>query len=128
MSKWVSTLLAIMVFSVLISSFLFLTPTLSLSAQVTMKWDANKPAPQGYRLFQRIQGQTYNYKKPVWTGSATTATIGKLDSGTQYYFVVRAFKGGKDSADSNEIAFKSGTSTGTADNGEPTPRAKGNEP
>ena len=117
MSKCVSGILTLMVFSVLILSFLILTPSLSLSAELKMKWDANKPTPQGYRLFQRTQGQAYNYTMPVWTGSATTATIGKLEDSTQYYFVVRAFKGDAESADSNEIAFKStspalpGTST-----------------
>ena len=98
-----------MVFSVLILSFLILTPTLSLSAEVKMKWDANKPTPAGYRIYQRIHGQTYNYKNPVWTGSKTTATIDKLKDSAQYYFVVRAFKGAIESADSNEIAFKSGS-------------------
>ncbi len=121
MSKWLSGILTLMVFSALVSSFLFLTPTLSLAVQVKMKWDANKPAPTGYRIFQRTLGQAYDYKKPVWQGSATTATIGSLKDKTKYFFVVRAYKGDKESGDSNEIAFSSSPgSPGTTVAAEPT--------
>ena len=75
------------------------------AAQTTLQWGANNPAPQGYRLFQRLTGSTYNYSAPVWTGSGTTCTIQNLLEGSTYYFVIRAYQGTTVSGDSNEVAF-----------------------
>ena len=75
------------------------------AAQVTLQWDANDPAPQGYRVFRRVAGGTYNYSSPAWTGAGTTCTISSLLEGTTYYFVVRAYVGSDQSADSNEVRF-----------------------
>ena len=75
------------------------------AAQVTLAWDANSPAPDGYHLFQRTEGGTYNYDSPVWSGTATTCTIDGLADGSTYYFVARAFKDGDQSGDSNQVTY-----------------------
>lgn len=70
--------------------------------EITVAWDANNPSPEGYKLFQRTEGQAYDYDKPVYTGAAATATI-DLEHEKTYYFVVRAYSGEDQSGDSNEI-------------------------
>ena len=86
------------------------------AAQVTLQWDANNPAPEGYRLYQREHGGNYNYSAPVWSGTRTTATVYDLADDTEYYFVVRAYAGTIQSGNSNEVLFVSTTPTPT-----PTP-------
>jgi len=84
---------------------------LSHAAQVTLQWDANNPAPDGYRLYQRTHGGNYNYATPAWSGARTTATIYDLADNTEYYFVARAFAGTQESGNSNEVLFVSATPT-----------------
>ena len=74
---------------------------LSHAAQVTLAWDANTPAPDGYRIYQRLHGGSYG--EPIWTGTDTTCTITGLAEGS-YYFVARAFRGAVESGNSNEVA------------------------
>ena len=81
------------------------TYTIPQSAEATLAWDPNDPTPDGYRIYQRTDGHAYDYSQPVWTGSGTTGTVYNLDYDTTYYFVVRAYAGGQESADSNEVAF-----------------------
>jgi hypothetical protein len=76
------------------------------AAQVTLAWDANVPAPEGYRLFQRAEGGSYNYSAPVWSGTTASCTISNLADSTTYYYVVRAFVGSDVSGDSNEVTFR----------------------
>ena len=76
------------------------------AAQATLAWDANDPAPDGYRLFQRSEGQSYNYSTPVWSGATTSAAVDNLTDGTNYYFVVRAYQGSDESGDSNEVSYR----------------------
>jgi hypothetical protein len=76
---------------------------------VTLAWDPNNPAPDGYRVFQRLEGESYDYSTPVWPGvgdddSQVTATIDNLQPGV-YYFVVRAYVGPDESGDSNEVQY-----------------------
>ncbi len=86
---------------------LFLLPAFSIAAQVTLAWDANDPAPEGYRIYQRTEGQAYNYSQPVWTGFDTTFTVDNLNDDITYYFVVQAYVEEVESGDSNEISFLS---------------------
>jgi len=83
----------------------FISPGLIWAAQVTLAWDANKPAPDGYRLYQRTDDDAYNYASPVWNGTGTTAAIDNLADDTDYYFVVRAYVGAEESGDSNEVSY-----------------------
>jgi hypothetical protein len=90
--------------------FIILTSAVSQAAQVTLAWDPNNPAPDGYRVFLRNEGETYNYASPAWplagdNPQSTTCTIGDLTEDTQYYFVVRAVTGDDISGDSNEVAY-----------------------
>ena len=89
---------------------LLLAPALALSATVKLAWDLNNPKPGGYRVYQRTQNQSYNFNKPVWTGSKPPAIVKNLKNGTNYYFVVKAYKGKLTGPPSNEVAFSSATS------------------
>ncbi|MGD9216830.1 MAG: PKD domain-containing protein [Desulfobacteraceae bacterium] len=92
-------------------SFLAVLICLSLpgaagAAKAILEWDGTDPSAEGYRMFQRSEGQPYDYDSPIWSGSATTCSIDQLADGT-YYFVVRAFKGTTiESSDSNEVEWK----------------------
>ncbi len=93
-------------FSILLTmAIILLSIATAQAAQVTLAWDANTPAPEGYRIFLRSDGSTYNYASPAWSGSATSCTINGLTNGVQYYFVVRAFIGTDETGDSNEVAY-----------------------
>jgi chitinase len=82
-------------------------PLVVSAAQVTLQWDPNQTVPEGYNLYQRIDGQTYNYSNPINPASIseTTFTVNDLQEGVTYYFVVRAFIGSNQSGDSNEVVF-----------------------
>jgi len=88
------------------------TYTVPQTAEVTLAWDAVDPAPDGYRIYQRIDGQAYDSTQPAWTGSNASCTIYNLNYDTTYFFVVRAYVGTDESGDSNEISF-SAPSTST---------------
>jgi hypothetical protein len=75
------------------------------AADVTLAWDANDPAPEGYRIFTRTIDGAYDYDSPAWEGSETTGTVTKLVEGQQYAFVVRAYDGDLESADSDEVVY-----------------------
>ena len=75
------------------------------TAEVKLAWDPNDPAPEGYSIFQRKEGEVYDYSQPCWTGSATTGTVYNLDWDATYYFVVRAYAGTHQSADSEEVSY-----------------------
>lgn len=100
----------------ILTIFLLLTcmAVSSFAEQIGLRWDANDPAPEGYRIFMREEGQSYDYDNPVVcvgleTGdipsSMTAVTIAGLKQGVTYYFVVRAFEGDLESADSNEVSY-----------------------
>ncbi len=82
-----------------------ITATCAFSANVSLRWDANVPAPEGYRVFVREGGQSYNYDHPIWENSLTTCTLTGLNEGVTYHFIVRAFDGYLESADSEEVSY-----------------------
>ncbi len=75
------------------------------TAEAKLAWDPNDPSPDGYRIYQREEGQSYDYSRPSWTGSGTSGTAYNLKRGATYYFVVRAFVGAVESVDSEEVSF-----------------------
>ena len=82
------------------------------NCQITLQWDANDPNPDGYSLYGREAGQSYDYDVPWWQGdyTFTQCTINQLEVGKTYYFVVRAYLGDTNgdiqvSGDSNEVSF-----------------------
>lgn len=98
---------------VFIAFLVLLAQSAAMAAQVTLAWDANDPVPDGYRVFRRIAGQSYNYSSPAWSGTGTTCDIANLLDDTTYYFVVRAVADGEQSGDSNEVSFFSPAATVT---------------
>jgi chitinase len=85
--------------------------TLGFCANVTLTWDASTPAPQGYRVFVREGSQAYNYAHPIWEGAQTVCTLIGFVQGVTYHFVVRAFEGNLESADSKEVTYTPGAAT-----------------
>ena len=88
---------------------LFAIPSVSYAlCQVTLQWDPNAPSPDGYLVFCRQEGQSYDYDDPIWQGgddTITHCTIDNLEEDKTYFFVVRAYVGYDESGDSNEVRF-----------------------
>jgi chitinase len=105
-------------------AFIAGSATLALSANVTLIWDANVPAPEGYRVFAREGSQGYNYENPIWQENNTTCTLIGLSEGVTYHFVVRAFDGELESADSAEVSY---TPTDVVPNQPPSAEAGQNQ-
>lgn len=82
----------------------FLITTTSMASSVGLRWDANDPTPEGYRVFIRETNQAiYDYDFPVWEGEEIECVIDRLEVGVNYAFVVRAFEGELESEDSDEV-------------------------
>ncbi len=86
------------------------------AANVSLAWNPNTPAPDGYRVYQRLEGENYDYSSPAWPRngddpSQTTAAIENLADDTTYYFIVRAFVGSEESGDSNEVRHLTGSAS-----------------
>jgi hypothetical protein len=75
----------------------------ALAADVQLAWDANDPAPDGYRMFQRLESAAYDYTAPIWQGAENLMTATGLQENTTYCWVVRAYVGASESGDSNEV-------------------------
>ncbi len=88
---------------------LIVWPLVAAAGQVTLQWDAVSPAPEGYRLFQRYTGRGYDFTSPLWSGADTRCTI-TVNTDQTYYFVVRAYVGANESANSNEVLLAASTS------------------
>jgi len=84
----------------------FFTTDASAATQVTLEWSPNsEPDLEGYKVFVREEGQSYDYVSPSSEGIDTTATIYNLDETKTYYFVVRAYDiEGLESGNSNEVS------------------------
>ena len=79
--------------------------TIPKTVGATISWDPNIPKPDGYHIYQRKKGESFNYAKPCWTGSGTTGRVYNLQYDTVYFFVVRAYNGALESVDSKEVSF-----------------------
>ena len=101
----------------LIFLFIIYLPTsLWADCQVTLQWDPVSGSGIYYQLYLREAGTNYDFNTFEWQGSQTQWTVDQLDETKTYYFVVRATNAqGNQSGDSNEVAFKYGsTSNNTA--------------
>jgi hypothetical protein len=88
--------------------FLIAFPTFShASCEVTLQWKADTAVCEGYYVFGREAGQNYNYTEPWWFGDSSfgSCSFDDLEEGKTYYFVIRAYAGNNESADSNEVSF-----------------------
>ncbi|MGD9212436.1 MAG: fibronectin type III domain-containing protein [Desulfobacteraceae bacterium] len=75
------------------------------TVSVKLSWASVDASIDGYRVFMCSQDQSYDYQTPIWQGADTHCTISGLKSDKVYYFVVRAYKGKRESVDSNEARF-----------------------
>lgn len=80
-------------------------PCLVHAEQVTLAWDKNDPAPEGYRIFVAAGDAEFDYTKPAWQGKETTCTLPDLTTGSTYKFVARAYSGTVESTDSNTVVY-----------------------
>ena len=82
-----------------------ITVTSGLGADVAVRWDANDPAPDGYRIYARQGSEPYDYSRFIWQDDVTTCTLTGLIEGVTYHFVVRAYVGDLESDDSDEVEY-----------------------
>jgi len=90
-----------------------LSPHSTASAvQITLGWGrpADGSVVNGYRVYSRLERQSYNYSQPRWQGTTTTSTIADLQAVTTY-FVARAYNSYGESADSNEVVYRPATTS-----------------
>lgn len=100
--------------AIFICLMIFVTPCISFGAQVTLMWLPNDTSASGYRVYQRQEGESYNYDMPAWSNEnnasdVNACTIDGLEDDLTYYFVVRACGSGAESNDSNEVEFNAAT-------------------
>ena len=80
---------------------------------MTLRWDPVSPKPDGYMIYARQAGKSYNFSQHAWKGSSTTCTISNIVNQTEYYFVARAFTGSLVSSNSNEVHLVPSASSAT---------------
>lgn len=100
-------------------AFVFFLFNNASADSVMLKWDSNNSDPDGYRLFQRLDGDIYDYTSPILIQgitddngnippNITTVTIDNLGiicNINKYHWVVRAFVRSEESSDSNEVNY-----------------------
>ena len=111
---WTRTVRTVFIAGIVGISF----PILAQASDVTLAWDDKNPAVDGYLVFQRMEGQSYDYTQPAWPTDGhdhlqTSCTIADLTAGDKYFFVVRAYAGNNQSADSNEVSLVVPESSGS---------------
>ena len=98
-----------------IMSIALLSFTPLYAGQLTLEWDDTNTAEEGYRLYMRAEGQSYDYTSPICEVEGTTCTI-DLEPNT-YYFVGRAFAGDEESDISEEFKVEIANQTPLAEAG-----------
>jgi len=98
---------------------LLLSPNIAYCFNQSFVWDANtEPDLEGYRVFYREEGQSYDFDFPDWEGTETTCTLYGLDDLTTYYFVSRAYDiYGNESENSVELSTSDAGATLTVSDG-----------
>ena len=102
---------AICSFAALIALVILVPATAHALTPVTVAWDANDPVPDGYILYWGTSSGNYPNSHDV--GAATQYTIPGLQDGLTYYFAVKAYDDGNESAYSQEISHTVGTPNGS---------------
>ena len=93
---------AICSFAALIALVILVPVTAHALTPVTVAWDANYPVPDGYILYWGTASGNYSDSHDV--GATTQYTIPGLQDGLTYYFAVKAYDDGNESAYSQEIS------------------------
>ena len=98
---------AIWKFILLCTTLILCSVTLCFAMNIKLQWNPNsEPDLAGYRVFYRVEGQSYDYTNPYWECIDTKCIIYDLDKTKTYYFVVRAFDtNGFESDNSDEISY-----------------------
>lgn len=86
--------------------------------QITLEWLPNGAAPDGYRLYEREEGDDYSEKHYYDVGQESSCMISGLTENSTYHFVVRAYAGSDASDYSNEATYDCTT---TSSNNDPSP-------
>ena len=86
--------------------------TTASALSLSFAWDENMDYVEGYRLFYRMQGESYDFSEPAWEGTETTCTLYDLDDDNVYYFVVKAYNAYGLSRSSNEVRWPQESSGG----------------
>lgn len=78
----------------------------------TLAWTASPGAVSGYRVYSGVASRTYT--NVVDVGNATTATLGGLTLGVEYFFAVTSYDStGMESDFSSEISYVAGAPPST---------------
>lgn len=105
-SQFLSNITLLQSLAVIIAfSVSLLATTAAMAASVRLAWEPNTPEPDGYILFIRTEGDSYNYNAPIWAGADTECTISGLIPGTTYFLAIRVYFGSDLSSDSDEISY-----------------------
>jgi hypothetical protein len=88
----------------LIASFFFFSPAYADPVSVSIAWD-NPPPPDGWRVYAAQVGNQIDYTTPITTVTERNATI-TLDDDYRWRIVVRAYRGSRESEDSNTAVFE----------------------
>jgi hypothetical protein len=83
--------------------FCFLACNVAPAAEIIVKWEPNDPAPEGYNVYHRKEGEAYDYNQPVWTGSDDSAIVTILAENGIHYFTVSAFDQHVEGENSKEV-------------------------
>ncbi len=99
--------------------FTLSTTSTAYAMKIQLQWDASASNPDGYRVFHRVAGNSYDYDNPSWEGSKTTCSITGLSKTIDHYFVVRAYDGSLESHNSNEAQYEAPSSEDSSDSTPP---------
>ena len=75
--------------------------------QIVLEWQPVVGSTiSGYRVFTRLEGETYDYSAPLWEGTEASCVIDVFDEELNYYFVVQSFStDGRESMSSDEVCY-----------------------
>jgi hypothetical protein len=97
-----------LMFRIILFLQISLMPVDAFCAQVILGWNEITGSNiAGYRIFCREENGTYNFNRPLWTGTGTRIVIKDLVDNRGYYFIVRTYTTtGIESLNSNEVFYK----------------------
>jgi hypothetical protein len=93
---------------------------LQAECQLTLEWEPNGAAPDGYRLYEREEGKKYHDNHYYDVGQESSCRVSGLSENVTYHFVVRAYAGSEMSDDSNEATYKCTTASSGNDPNPPS--------